>query len=155
MKPRLNYAKVAPGTYEGMDALDRSTRTCHLERSPHAFVLDALAARSPETRPMFGSLAVYVRDKIVFVLRDKSHSPAENGVWIATTREHHESLRAMFPNMRSIQVLGRSPTGWQLLPADASDFEESALRACELVLANDPRIGKLPQVRRRVRKKSR
>jgi hypothetical protein len=31
-----------------------------------------------------------------------------------------------------------------VLPTDADDFEEAALRACELVLAEDPRIGKVP-----------
>jgi hypothetical protein len=36
-------------------------------------------------------------------------------------------------------------TGWQVLPADAPDFEEGALRACELVVARDPRIGKVPK----------
>jgi hypothetical protein len=46
--------------------------------------------------------------------------------------------------MRSIQVLGKPVTGWQVLPADALDFETAALRACELVLAGDPRIGKVP-----------
>jgi hypothetical protein len=35
-------------------------------------------------------------------------------------------------------------TAWQLLPSDAQDFEEAALCACELVLAGDPRIGKVP-----------
>ena len=33
MKPRLNYATVAPGTYEAMDALDRYLQTCELEIS--------------------------------------------------------------------------------------------------------------------------
>jgi AhpD family alkylhydroperoxidase len=33
MKPRLNYAKVAPGTYEAMDALDRYLQTCDVEKS--------------------------------------------------------------------------------------------------------------------------
>jgi len=32
---------------------------------PHQFVLDAIASLSPYTRPQFGCLAVYVRDKIV------------------------------------------------------------------------------------------
>ena len=50
--------------------------------------------------------------------------------------------------MRLIQVFGKKVTSWQLLPADAKDFEEAALRACELVLAGDPRIGKLPGARR-------
>ncbi|HEV2521864.1 MAG TPA: hypothetical protein VGT24_05730 [Candidatus Acidoferrales bacterium] len=111
---------------------------------PHEFVLDAIASLSPWTRPMFGCLAVYVEDRIVLVLRDKQENSADNGVWLATTIEHHESLRREFPNMRSIQVLGRGVTGWQVLPADASDFEEAALRACELIVARDPRIGKVP-----------
>ncbi len=119
---------------------------------PHAFVLDAIASLSPRTRPMFGCLAVYVgdkiHDKIVLILRDKPDQTADNGVWLATTEEHHDSLRDEFPNMRSIQVLGKKVTGWQVLPADAQNFEEAALRACELVLAGDPRIGKLPGARR-------
>jgi hypothetical protein len=115
---------------------------------PHEFVLDAIAALSPRTNPMFGCLAVYVRhkvqEKIVLILRDKTDKTEDNGVWLATTEEHHESLRQEFPSMRSIRVLGKKVTGWQVLPADAPKFEEAALRACELVLAGDPRIGKVP-----------
>jgi hypothetical protein len=115
---------------------------------PHEFVLDAIAAVSPHTRPMFGCLAVYVEDKIVLILRDKRESAADNGVWLATTKEHHASLRREFPNMRSIHVLGKKVTGWQVLPADAPDFEEAALRACQLIVDRDPRIGKVPGTRR-------
>jgi len=111
---------------------------------PHAFVLDALAPLSPYTRPMFGCLAVYVKDKIVLILRDRPKNTSDNGVWLATTREHHDSLRREFPNMRSIQVLGKPVTGWQVLPADAADFEAAAQRACDLVLSGDARIGKVP-----------
>src|SRR5215472_10936066 len=114
---------------------------------PHAFVLDEISTLSPYTRPMFGCLAIYVKDKIVLILRDKPTNTADNGVWVATTEEHHQSLRREFPNMRSIQVLGKPVTGWQVLPVDAPDFESSALRACELVLAGDPRIGKIPGAR--------
>jgi len=114
---------------------------------PHEFVLDALAELSPRTNPMFGCLAVYVGDKIVLILRDKPGQSPDNGVWLATTQEHHESLRREFPNMRSIEVLGKKVTGWQVLPADAPDFEEAALHACELVMARDPRIGKVPKSR--------
>ena len=124
---------------------------------PHEFVLDALAAISPETRSMFGCLALYVEDKIVLILREKAGRSPDNGVWLATTKEHHESLRGEFPNMRSIRVLGKKVTGWQVLPADAPDFEEAALRACELIIARDPRIGKVPASRRdsRARKRRR
>jgi hypothetical protein len=120
---------------------------------PFSFVLDAVAPLSPWTRPMFGCLAIYVQDKIVLILRDKPSTPLDNGVWLATTEEHHQSLRLEFPNMRSIQVLsknglGKKVTGWQVLPVDAQDFEQSSLHACALVLARDPRIGKVPGAKR-------
>ena len=112
---------------------------------PFEFVLDELAPLSPRTNPMFGCLAVYIGERIMLVLRDKRDATTpDNGVWLATTRDHHASLRSDFPNMRSIQVLGGGVTGWQLLPADAPDFEESAMHACELIAARDPRIGKIP-----------
>src|ERR1700722_16247383 len=120
---------------------------------PFSFVLDAIAPLSPWPRPMFGCLAIYVQDKIVVILRNKQSTPLDNGVWLATTEEHHPSLRLEFPNMRSIQLLsknglGKKVTGWQVLPVDAQDFEQSALHACDLVLARDPRIGKVPGAKR-------
>jgi hypothetical protein len=124
------------------------------KRIPHEFVLEALAELSPRTNPMFGCLAVYVGAKIVLILRDKTSEIAtDNGVWLATTEEHHESLRAEFPNMRSIKLLGKDITGWQILPAEALDFEEASLRACELILARDSRIGKIPKARRKSAKR--
>jgi hypothetical protein len=129
--------------------LDEVMRGARRKPVPHEFVLDALAELSPLTRPMFGCLAIYVEEKIVLILRDQPHSSADNGVWIATTVQHHETLAREFPRMRSIQVLGKGTTGWQVLPVDAPDFEEAALHACELILAGDARIGKIPK--RRIR----
>jgi len=141
---------------------------------PHEFVLEALSEIEPRTNPMFGCLAVYAGEKIVMILRDKKDDgqkknassergrrkngrrargsvsvEKDNGVWLATTVEHHESLRREFPHMRSIAIFGKKVTGWQVLPADSPDFEMAALRACELVLAGDTRIGKIPQKSRR------
>jgi hypothetical protein len=123
-----------------------------MPKVPHEFVLEALFALSPTTRPMFGCLAVYVGPKIVLVLRDRPTAASDNGVWLATTKEHHESLRREFPNMRSIGVLGKDVTGWQILPAESPDFEEAALRACDLIAARDPRIGKTPGASKRRRR---
>lgn len=122
---------------------------------PHEFVLDAIAALSPWTRPMFGCLAVYVGERIVLILRDRPTYADDNGVWLATALEHHESLRRELPNMRSIRLLGKKGTNWQILPVDAPDFEESALHACELILAGDTRIGKVPGARRAARSHAR
>ena len=125
-KPRRKTPSLPPG--------DTLYHIKHRKPVPHEFVLDAISALLPHTRPMFGCLAIYVRDKIVLILRDKHENTEDNGVWLATTEQHHESLRRELPNMRSIHVLGKAVTGWQVIPAGAADFEEAALRACDLVL---------------------
>ncbi len=116
---------------------------------PFDFVLAALDPVQPWTRPMFGCVAVYVGEKIVLFLRNKQNHPDDNGVWLATTRDHHPSLREEFPHMRSIALLGEEVSSWQVLPANAPDFEESIMRACEMIIARDPRIGKIPSSRTR------
>ncbi len=121
---------------------------------PFAFVLDALTQAQPTTRPMFGCLAVYVDGKIMCVLREKSGRDPDNGVWIATTLEHHAALKKDFPSMRSIRLFeSEKPTGWQNLPSSAKDFEESALRLCDLILKRDPRVGKIPSSAKKKTKK--
>lgn len=123
---------------------------------PHAFVLDAITAMSPVppvTRPMFGCLAVYVGRKIVLILREKGDGAQHDGVWLATAADHHESLRGEFPYMESIGVFRAPVTSWQILRADSPDFEEAALRACELIAAGDPRIGRVPKPKRKKTKK--
>jgi hypothetical protein len=139
-KTRQNRVSPSAGTFETV--IRRKT-------VPHEFVLDAIGAIAPRTRSMFGCLAIYVGDKIVLLLRDRPNEAADNGVWLATTAEHHESLQREFPNMRSIRLFGEAVTGWQVLPVDAPDFEESAIRACELVIRRDPRIGKVPKGKQR------
>ena len=120
------------------------------KKLPFDFVLDELATLGPWTRPMFGCHAIYVEEKIVFILRDNKSPACDDGVWIATTAEHHASLRRQLPSMRSITVLANGgATGWQNLPAESDDFEQSVLRACAMVLAGDVRIGKIPKSRRR------
>lgn len=109
------------------------------------FIMDELDGLNVVTKPMFGARGVYVDGKIVFILRDRPTSPADNGVWLATTLEHHESLREDFPMMRSLELFGPGPTGWQNIPLDSDDFEEAVTKACRLVRAGDIRIGKIPK----------
>ena len=119
---------------------------------PHRFVLECLVSVDPYTRPMFGCTSVYIGEKIFFILREKDSYPRDNGVWIATTEENHASLKSELPCMRSISLFGETST-WQNLPSDSQNFEETVIRACELVLARDPRIGKIPNSRRALSKK--
>jgi hypothetical protein len=117
---------------------------------PFDFVLEKLFSLEPRVRPMFGCQAVYVGDKIMVILRNKPGVHDEdNGVWFSTRAEHHEALKKIFPSMRSIQVLGKGATNWQIIPHDADDFEESALRICDLIMKNDPRIGNIPKPKKK------
>ena len=121
------------------------------QQIPFSFILDYLLPLQPRIRPMFGCHAIYVGDKIVFIVRDKETELTCNGIWIATSHEHHKSLKKEFPSLQSVSVLnnGSRETGWQMVHAEADDFESSAIHACELVLRNDPRIGKIPKARKK------
>jgi len=114
---------------------------------PFDFVLEQLYSVAPVVKPMFGCHAVYVQNKIMLILRDREDFRRDNGVWIATLPEHHKSLVAIFPSMRTIELFGGSISSWQNLPQDADDFEESVMTVCTLILKKDPRIGKIPKPR--------
>ncbi|MBS2023924.1 MAG: hypothetical protein JST92_16085 [Deltaproteobacteria bacterium] len=120
-------------------------------RIPFEFVLDELAAVEPRTRRIFMATGVYVGEKIVFILNESEKYKQDHGVWIATGKEHHESLRKALPSMKNIDLLGKD-THWQNLPSSGPDFEREVARACALVVAGDPRIGRVPQ-RVKARKK--
>lgn len=113
------------------------------------FVLDELFILNPEVKPMFGCHAIYVGNTIVLITRNKPEHTEDNGVWIATTHEHHASLHNDFPSLRHIKLLGGPKSNWQNIPVEADDFEESVLKACSLIRKGDPRIGKIPKNRKR------
>jgi hypothetical protein len=112
------------------------------------FVLEELYSIEPTVKAMFGCHAIYVRGKIVLMLRRKETYQYDNGVWIATTRDHHMSLRKDFPAMRTIRLFGGPESEWQNLPADSDDFEADVIKVCKLILKGDLRIGKIPKPRR-------
>ena len=124
---------------------------------PFPFVLDELLeshlAPRVHTRPMFGCLAVYVGEKIVFVLRRKQDRSTlrDDGIWVATLPEHNESLLEEFPVLRRIEMFQtrgqKAFTGWLNLPEHEEYFEETALAVCRRVIEGDPRIGKIPSSR--------
>jgi hypothetical protein len=123
---------------------------------PFSFILDYLLPLEPHMKPFFGCYGVYVGEKIVFILRDKDSHIDCNGLWIATSHEHHKSLKKEFPSLTSVSVLneGSRETAWQMIPADSDDFESSAIKACELVLKSDKRIGKIPKSKKKKKKSS-
>lgn len=116
------------------------------KRVPFAFVLDALGELEITTRPMFGCTALYHGERYLMVLRDKGD--ADSGVWLGTTHEHHASLHADLPSLRSIGLFGTAESKWRNIPVDGDRFEDEVLSACEMVLRGDPRIGVIPPKKR-------
>ena len=112
---------------------------------PFDFVLDEISMLNPVIGRMFGCYSIYVGNKIVLIHRDSKTSQEDNGVWIATTKDHHDSLIRELPSMRSIAVFGTGPTGWQVIPSESDTFEEEVRHVCAMVRRGDPRIGKIPK----------
>ena len=139
-----------PSPRRGRSAQDERERGVKKRREPpFPFVLDALASREPRVKAFFGGWGVYVGEKIVLILWEKP-GERDSGVWLATTHEHHESLRRDLRTLRSIAMFAEGgPSGWQCLPVEADGFEEDAMRACALILRGDERIGKVPKPRRK------
>jgi hypothetical protein len=120
--------------------------------APYPFILDALAPLNPEVRPMFGGYSVYIGDRVVFMLRDHKNSPEDNGVWLIFARDSDATkdpgaLRSQFPSLRPIQLLEGKIKHWLVLPAGSRNFESESLSACDLLLAHDPRLGRIPKSR--------
>ena len=130
------------------------------KKIPFDFILDLLSPLSQgrmaggevAVKPMFGCHAIYANGKILLIVRKKEDHTDANGVWIATGKEHHESLKKVLPSMQSVYILsdGKGETGWQMIHEDADDFEESVTKICELILKGDERIGKVPKARKKI-----
>lgn len=118
---------------------------------PYSFVLEALAPLHPEVRSMFSAYAVYTHDKLILWLRDSPKSPKDNGLWLVlaeTVEPSGKSLKEDFPSLREIELLSGQIQHWLLIPSDHPNFEQEAQHACDLLLAHDPRLGRIPQSRR-------
>jgi hypothetical protein len=119
---------------------------------PYPFVQEALLPLDPEYRHSFGAYTVYIHNKVVLWLRDNIKAPEDNGLWLVlseTTDPSDMSLKRDFPSLRPIALLGGAIQHWLLIPSDSPHFEEEALHVCDLLLARDPRIGRIPKSRQK------
>ena len=121
------------------------------KKIPFDFILDYLHPLEISIKPMFGCHAIYANGKILLIVRKKDDHEDANGVWIATGKEYHESLRKELPSMKSVYILsnGKNETGWQMIHEDANDFEESVIKICSMIVKQDDRIGKIPKSKRK------
>jgi hypothetical protein len=118
------------------------------KKAPFSFVLEELDALSPTIKPMFGGYIVYIGEKMTLFLYDQEKLPGFKGVSLATTPGHYRSLAQEFSSPRDAepQKIGKHP--WLLIPASAVNFEEQVLKACEMILNGDQRIGRAPEAKK-------
>jgi hypothetical protein len=107
----------------------------------YPFVLDALEEHEPTTRPLFGSTAVYLGERVFFILRQKGDS--DDGVWVAFDEDREAEALAALPNLAKITRLPNVRC-WRKLAASRPSFEDDVLEACRLAGAADGPLGKIP-----------
>ncbi len=117
-----------------------------MRRDPFPFVLDELEPIRPRVKRAFGFTYVYLDDKLLCGLRDSRKMPSTNGLWLFTTTEHVASLGREFPDLPKRYLWRSGPKAWVILAARLEFFEEYAFKACELMVNNDRRIGRLAKI---------
>jgi predicted subunit of tRNA(5-methylaminomethyl-2-thiouridylate) methyltransferase len=116
-----------------------------------AFILDYLFPLEVRIKPMFGCHAIYHEDKILLIVRNKPEHEESNGIWIATSFEHHSSLKKEIGELMPVGILngGKGETAWQMIHPASPMFEANAMKICELIRNGDKRIGRVPKRKKR------
>ena len=96
---------------------------------------------------MFGCYGIYANGKLCIFLVSREKPPARpdgetmrNGVYIATTTGHCDRLKEEFAQAEFYQLKGDKV--WIFVPETSEILEEYAVRACEMISAGDPQIGR-------------
>jgi hypothetical protein len=113
---------------------------------PFEFILDYLHPLDIIIKPMFGCHAFYSGGKILVIVRKKEDHTDANGIWIATDKIHHASLKKQLPSIHSVYILsdGKGETNWQMIHEDDDNFEEASAKLCRMIVKGDERIGRIP-----------
>jgi hypothetical protein len=119
----------------------------YADKIPYNFVLDYLTGVDVVIKPMFGFYGIYTRGKLCICLirrekplRRREKEDLQKGVYIATTVDSVESLKTDFPSAE-FEMLKEGKV-WVFVSEDLSEFETYVVRACEMISAGDPRIGR-------------
>ena len=95
-------------------------------------------------KSLFGCRACYLHGRLVLVLASRGDEPWQ-GLPVPTDKANHESLLEEFPELVIHPVSGK----WLYLPEEIEDFEEAASRLVGRIALDDPRLGVVPQPRKR------
>ena len=94
-------------------------------------------------RSMFGAKAAYLDGKLMLCFC-ASEEPWR-GVLVCTDQTRHLALQAEFPALSPHPILPK----WLYLPESADRFEGAAAKLVSLARRRDPRLGVVPQPKKR------
>jgi hypothetical protein len=115
---------------------------------PFSFVVDELMTLRPTVKQAFGFTYLYLDERLLCGLRDSKKQPGTNGMWLFTTTEDVDSLALEFANLSRRYLWRSGKNAWVILPSRLPEFEEYAIKACELMLNGDRRIGRITRLAR-------
>jgi hypothetical protein len=110
---------------------------------PYNFVFDHLTT-GIVTKQHFGMYYIYFNKKIMLILRKAAKNAGMNGIWVAAAKEHHTDLQNDMPPLSGFMLDDGEThdSGWRLIKDNDDNFEEAAIKVCELINRGDKRIGK-------------
>ncbi|MDB4904839.1 MAG: hypothetical protein JWQ63_4120 [Mucilaginibacter sp.] len=112
---------------------------------PFDFVFDYLPT-GITVKKMFGMHYIYLGKRIMLILRRRDNESDLNGIWVATSKEHHQSLKNDIQELGAFFINGDERHGnWLLIQDNSEDFENAAIKVCELISHYDTRIGNLTE----------
>lgn len=117
------------------------------KRPPYDFILEELGDIVTAIKPMFGAYGIYRDHQILMILRKKEKFDNDTGMWLGVVDGYVPNIQKEIPELRDLEMFGTSPTAWQVLGEDISNFEEVAIQICDLIKRRDPRIGRTPKAR--------
>ena len=119
----------------------------YADKIPYVFILEYLVDVDVVIKPMFGCHGVYVGGKLCLFLmhRDKplirrKDRKDQKGIYVATSEEHVDGLQKIFAEAE-FELL-KAKKVWIFFSEESEMFEAYAVRACEMISACDPRIGR-------------
>lgn len=109
---------------------------------PYDFVLRCLYPVRPQIKKILGCYGLYLNKKLLLLLRDRENQPEFNGIFVATQPEFFDNLQDEIHVSNMVFDIDGVPHTWIFLSEDLADFEEKVKKTCELIKAEDERIGK-------------
>jgi len=109
---------------------------------PYDFVLQWLYPVRVEVKKRLNGYFLYHNGRLLMFLRDAEDFPEFNGIFIATQPQYFDSLSNDVHRSRMEFDLDSTKDSWIFISEDLEDFEAKVQKACDLIKANDERMGR-------------